>query len=107
MFKIGIKHIIRKVAWKAKKKTIIQILLSRCRKNGIPEHGRFTPKEIKQIILQTESNIKELSSSFMDPENIGNYQNAYVGLIDLAIYRALKMNIESSYAMNLVSDMMW
>jgi len=52
MLKILIKQIIRKTAWAAKKKTIIQILAPRCRQEGMPEYGRFTLKEIKQIIFQ-------------------------------------------------------
>ena len=74
----------------------------------MPEYGRFTPKEIKQIISQTKSNIRELIPYFNDTDNIGNYQNTYVGLVDLAIYRALvKVDIARDYAANLVGDMMW
>jgi hypothetical protein len=102
------KPIIRRAVWKAKKKAASQILISRCRKDGFPEYGRFTQKEIKQIILQTKSNIQELMSYFIDFDKIGNYLNEYGGLIDLAIYRALvKEGIESDYAMNLVGDMIW
>ena len=108
MFKRIFKQIIQKIAWKAKKSTIIQILPSRCRRDGMPENGRFTPKEIKRIIQQTEQNIKELMLYFKDLDSIGNFQNEYVGLLDLAIYRALKKeNIDSIYAMKLVGDMMW
>ncbi|MCJ7773667.1 MAG: hypothetical protein MUP22_11115, partial [Desulfobacterales bacterium] len=60
MLRKVIKQIIRKKAWAAKKKTIIQILTQRCRRDGTPEYGRFTPREIKQIIFQANSNIKEL-----------------------------------------------
>jgi len=108
MLKKIFKHIIQKVVWNAKKKTIIQILPSRCRRDGMPEYGRFTPKEVKHIIFQTEQNIEGLMPYFNDLDNIGNYQNEYVGLIDLAIYRALvKENITREYAMNLVGDMQW
>ncbi len=108
MFKKIIKIIIRKISWKVKKKTIIQVLISRCRRDGMPEYGRFTPKEIKRIIFQANFNIKEIMPYFMDIDNIGNYQNEYGGLLDLAIYRALiKEGIDSNYAMNLVGDMMW
>lgn len=86
IFKRLAKKIIRTVAWSAKKKTIMQILASRCRQDGMPENGRFTPKEIKQIILLANSNIKELMTYFNNLDNVGNYQNEYVGLIDLAIY---------------------
>jgi L-2-amino-thiazoline-4-carboxylic acid hydrolase len=106
--KVLFKQIIRKIAWTAKKKTISQILLSRCRRDGMPEHGRFTPREIEQIIFQANLNIKELMSFFNDLNNLGNYQNEYAGLIDLAIYRALvKGKIDRNYAMNLVGDMQW
>ncbi|UCC20868.1 MAG: hypothetical protein JSV62_06205, partial [Promethearchaeota archaeon] len=88
MFKSFIKRIIRKVAWKSKRKTIPQILASRCRQDGLPEYGRFTLRDIEQIIFQAELNIKDLMPYFEDLENIGNYQNQYIGLIDLAIYRA-------------------
>ncbi len=108
MSKTLIKNVIRKIAWTAKKKTMVQILASRCRRDGLPEYGRFTPREIKCIIFQTNLNIKELMPHFNDLDSIGNYQNEYVGLIDLAIYRALiKEKIEPNYAMNLVGDMMW
>jgi len=102
------KPIIRRAVWKAKKKAFSQVLISRCRREGIPEFGRFTPREIKRIILQAESNIQDLMPYFKDYDKIGNYMNEYGGLIDLAIYRALiKEKIESDYAMNLVGDMIW
>ena len=108
MSKTLMKNIIRKIAWTAKKKTMVQILASRCKRDGLPEYGRFTPREIDRIIFQTNLNIKELMPYFNDLDSIGNYQNEYVGLIDLAIYRALiKEKIEPNYAMNLVGDMMW
>jgi hypothetical protein len=103
-----IKKRIRYSAWTGKKQTIIQILSSRCRRDGMPEYGRFTSKEIKQIISQVDLNIKELMLYFNDLDNIGNYQNEYVGLIDLAIYRSLvKKNVSRDYAVKLVGDMMW
>lgn len=102
------KPIIRRSVWKAKKKAVSQVLMSRCRREGLPEFGRFTPAEIKRIILQTKSNIQDLLPYFKDFDKIGNYLNEYGGLIDLAIYRALvKEKIESNYAMNLVGDMIW
>jgi hypothetical protein len=103
-----IKYVIREMAWNAKRKTIIQILSSRCRRDGLPELGRFTPGEIQRIISQAFLNAKELMTSFNDLDNIGNYQNEYVGLLDLAIYRALvKVDIAPEYAMKLIGDMMW
>ncbi len=108
MFKEISKLIVQKVAWNAKKKTIMQILLSRCRRDGMPEYGRFTSKEVKQIIFQTVQNIKALMPYFNDLDNLGNYQNEYVGLVDLAIYRALvKENIARDYAVTLVGDVQW
>jgi hypothetical protein len=102
------KKVFRKAVWNAKKKTIAQVLACRCRIDGKPENGRFTPGETKQIVLQAESNNEELMPYFKDLENLGNYQNEFVGLLDLAIYRALvTANIDRSYAMNLVGDMMW
>jgi len=108
MLKKLAKKIIRKIIWAAKKKTIIQILAPRCRQDGMPEYGRFTTREIERIIFQAKLNIKELMPYFKDLDSIGNYQNEYAGLIDLAIYRALvKENIARDYAANLVGDMMW
>jgi len=108
MLKRLIKQFIRKISWAAKKKTIIQILAPRCRQEGMPEYGRFTLKEIKQIIFQANLNVKELMPYFNNLDNVGNYQNEYAGLLDLAIYRALlKENIARDYAVNLVGDMMW
>ena len=104
----AIKYIIRIITWRVMKKALMQILPSRCKRDGMPEYGRFTPKEIQQIMFQAQLNIEELMPSFKDLENIGNYQNAYLGLLSLATYRALiKENIESNYAMNLVGEMQW
>jgi hypothetical protein len=108
MIKAFTKKIVRNTIWRVKKKTIAQTLVSRCRKEGIPEFGRFTPREIKEIINQTNLNIKKLIPFFVDTNIIGNYQNTYVGLVDLAIYRSLiKHGITPEYATNLVADMMW
>ncbi len=104
----AIKYIIRIITWRVMKKALMQILPSRCKRDGMPEYGRFTPKEIRRIISQAQLNIEALMPSFKDLENIGNYQNAYLGLLSLATYRALiKESIESNYAMNLVGDMQW
>lgn len=74
----------------------------------MPEFGRFIPKEIEQIIHQVDLNAKELMPYFIDLDNTGNYQNEYVGLIDLAIYRALiRSKIDPDYAVRLVADMQW
>lgn len=108
MFKRLAKKIIRNIVWAAKKKAIVQILASRCRRDGMPEYGRFTPQEIKHITLQAIQNVKELMPYFNNLDSVGNYQNEYGGLIDLAIYRALvKENVTRDYAANLVGDMMW
>ena len=108
MLKTLIKQIIRKMAWAASKKIIIQILTPRCRRDGMPEYGRFTPKEIEQIIFQTDLNIKELMNYFNDLDNLGNYINEYAGLLTLAIYRALvKEKIAPDYAIKLVGDIQW
>jgi hypothetical protein len=108
MLKNLIKRIIRKMAWTAKKKTIMQVLTPRCRRNGMPEYGRFISRDIEQIIFQAHSNIKELTPYFNDFDNIGNYLWEYLGLIDLAIYKALvKERIDPDYAMDLIGDMIW
>jgi hypothetical protein len=108
MLKKFVKTIIRKAAWSAKKKTVIQILASRCRRDGMPEHGRFTPREINQIIRHAYLYTKELMPYFVDLDNVSNYLMEYGGLIDLAIYRALvKAKIDPVYAGNLVGDMIW
>ncbi|MHB8139071.1 MAG: L-2-amino-thiazoline-4-carboxylic acid hydrolase [Smithellaceae bacterium] len=104
----AIKYIIRIITWRVMKNALMQILPSRCKRDGIPEYGRFTPREIQRITSQAQLNIEELMPNFNDLENIGNYQNAYLGLLSLATYRALrKESIESTYAMNIVGDMQW
>jgi hypothetical protein len=96
------------MAWTAKKKTIMQVLTPRCRGDGMPEYGRFISRDLEQIIFGTHLNIKGLTPYFSDFDNIGNYLLEYLGLIDLAIYRALvKERIDSDYAMSLVGDMIW
>lgn len=90
------------------KKALMQILPSRCKMDGMAEHGRFTPKEIQRITSQAQLNIEQLIPCFKDLENIGNYQTAYFGLLSLATYRALiKEIIESNYATKIVGDMQW
>jgi hypothetical protein len=96
------------MAWTAKRKTIMQVLTPRCRRDGMPEYGRFISRDIKQIIFQAHSNIKELTPYCSYSDNIGNYLWEYLGLIDLAIYRALvKERIDSDYAVRLLGDMIW
>jgi len=103
-----VKPIARRGVWNAKKKSIFQVLIPRCKRDGQPEYGRFTLKEIRRIVLQAKSNIQELMPYFKDYDNLGNYLNEYGGLVDLAIYKALiKEKIEPGYAMNLVADMIW
>jgi hypothetical protein len=103
-----IKRIIRKLTWSAKKKTITQILTSRCRRDGMPEYGRFTSRDIERIIFHANSNIEELMPYFKDFDNIGNYLWEYAGLLDLAVYRALlKEKIDHDYAVNLIGDTLW
>jgi len=41
------KRIIPKMAWKAKKKTIEQVLTPRCRRDGMPEYSRFISRDIR------------------------------------------------------------
>lgn len=96
------------MTWAAKKKSIVLVLTPRCRQDGMPEYGRFTSREIKNVIHNTNENIKELMPYFIDFDNLGNYTLEYGGLIDLAIYRALrKAGIDQNYATNLVGDIMW
>lgn len=108
MFRNLIKSTIRRAAWSAKKKTIKQVLTPRCRRDGMPEYGRFTPREISQIIKQARLNIKELMPYFVNHDNISNYLMEYGGLLDLAIYRALvNETTDTNYAMGLIGDMIW
>jgi hypothetical protein len=103
-----VKSLMRKLAWQAKKKTMYQILSSRCRRDGLPEYGRFTRAEIKRIIYNANLNTRGLMGSFQDVNTLGSYQSTYLALLDLAIYRALlKENVERNYAVNLIGDMMW
>lgn len=103
-----VKSLVRRLAWRAKRKAVFQVLISRCRRDGLPEYGRFTLREIKQIVQQTKLNIRELMPHFIDFDSLGNYLNEYGGLMDLAIHRALvKEGIEPDYAMSLVGDMIW
>ncbi len=103
-----IKQIIRMQVWIIKKKTVVQVLTPRCRRDGEPEYGRFTAKDIERIIQHTVSNIDELMPYFTDLTSIGNYMMAYSSLVDLAIYRALLMDqVDPVYATNLIGDINW
>ncbi len=108
MSKKFVKQIIRKLTWTTKKKSVVQVLTPRCRRDGEPEYGRFTSKDIERIILHANSNIEELISYFKDLDNIGNYILAYASLLDLAIYRALlKEKVDPGYAIKLTGDINW
>ncbi|MBM4447156.1 MAG: hypothetical protein FJ023_07380 [Chloroflexi bacterium] len=108
ILKTLIKQIIRHAMWEGQTKTVTKVLASSCRRDGMPEYGRFTAKEIRRITSQAMLNIKELMPYFEDLDSIGNYQQEYAGLLTLAVYRALlKENIARDYATNLVGDMIW
>jgi len=102
------KQIIRMQIWSIKKKTIKQVLKNRCRREGEPEYGRFTERDIDRIIQQSKTNLSELLPLFPNLPNIGNYMMAYSAMIDLAIYRAIIMEkADASYATNLIGDINW
>jgi hypothetical protein len=108
MFKKFLKKVLREGIWAAKKKVIVQILTPRCRVDGVPEFGRFTPKDIQRIIDRTKQNMLALMPYFNDTDNIGNFLLQYGGLVDLAVYRALLAEkVDPNYAMALVGDMIW
>ena len=102
------KYLQRKSAWKLKREVLFQLLRTRCRREHLPEHGYFQPRHIEQILLQAEANMKQLMPFFIDIDHLGNYRNEYLGLIDLAIYRALiTEHVEKDYAISLVADSLW
>ncbi len=103
-----IKQIIQKQVWIIKKKSVVQVLTPRCRRDGEPEYGRFTTTDIERTIQHTHSIILELMPYFKDLPNIGNYMMAYASMIDLAIYRALlREKVDPGYATNLIGDINW
>lgn len=103
-----IKQIIRMQIWTTKKKTVVQVLTPRCRRDGEPEYGRFTTMDIERIIQLANSNIEALMPYFQDLPNIGNYVMTYSAMVDLAIYRALlSEKVDPSYATNLIGDINW
>jgi hypothetical protein len=108
MSKAFIKKIIRRLVWKATKKSVMQVLTPRCKRDGEPEYGRFTPSDIERIIQQANLNVEELLPYLQNLDNIGNYLNVYVSLVDLAIYRTLvREGLSPSYAINLTGDINW
>ncbi len=103
-----VKQIIRNQSWTVKKKSVVQVLTPRCRRDGEPEYGRFTTGDMERIFLHAKSNIEELMPYFKDLANIGNYVMAYSSLLDLAIYRALlREKVDPGYAVNLIGDINW
>lgn len=103
-----IKQIIRKQVWTIKQKSVVQVLTPRCRRDGNPEYGRFTTKDIERIIQLANSNVIELIPYFKDLPNIGNYVMAYSSMLDLAIFRALlREKVDPGYATNLIGDINW
>jgi len=108
MSKMFIKQIIRKLVSTAAKKSLVQVLTPRCRRDGEPEYGRFNPTDIERIIRHVNLNIEELMPYIQNLDNIGNYINVYVSLLDLAIYRTLvREGLNPSYAINLTGDINW
>jgi hypothetical protein len=103
-----IKQVLRHAMWESQTKTMAQVLASSCRRDGMPEYGRFTRREIRRIISQASLQIEELMPYLRNFDGIGNYQQEYAGLLTLAAYRALlKENIPRDYATNIVGDMIW
>lgn len=103
-----VRQIIRQQAWTVKKKSIVQVLTHRCRRDGEPEYGRFTTMDIERIIQHANSIRVELMPFFKDLSNLGNYVMAYSSLLDLAIYRALlREKVDPDYATNLMGDINW
>jgi hypothetical protein len=103
-----VKQIVRKQVWVIKKKAVVQVLTPRCRRDGEPEYGRFTPKDIERIIRQAKSHLAALLPYFKDLPNIGNYTMAYAAMVDLAYYRALLgEKVDPGYATNLIGDINW
>ena len=51
------KRIIRKMAWTAKKKTIKQVLTPRCRRDGMPECGRFISQRYPDVLFLRQINL--------------------------------------------------
>ena len=108
MSKKLVKKLIQKQVWTIKKKSVVQVLTPRCRRDGEPEHGRFTTRDIERIIQTANSHAVELAQHFKDLPNIGNYMMAYSSMLDLAIYRALLgENVDPGYATNLIGDINW
>ena len=103
-----IKRIIQKQVWTIKKKSVVQVLTPRCRREDEPEYGRFTTTDIERTIQQTDSILLELIPYFKDLPNLGNYMMAYSSMIDLAIYRALlREKVDPGYATKLIGDINW
>jgi hypothetical protein len=44
------KRMIRRLTWAAKRKNVKKVLALRCRRDGLPEHGRFTSRDIERIV---------------------------------------------------------
>lgn len=98
-------NLLRKQVWATKKKSVIQVLTPRCRRDGEPVHGRFTSKDMERIFQLASANIEDLMPYFKDLPNIGNYMMAYAALVDLAIYRALvSEKVDPEYATTLIGD---
>ena len=108
MYQKTLKQVVRKQVWAVKRKTVIQVLTPRCRRDGEPEYGRFTSQDIERIIQQATINLAGLQPFFKDLPNLGNYTMAYSAMIDLAYYRALNAEtVDPGYTIRLIGDINW
>jgi hypothetical protein len=93
------------IRWAAK-----QALLGRCLDRTAPSNGRFTREQVERILHKTWQGYGALApgAHVERLKTLGNRQNVLLGVLTLALYRALLAEgIQERYATELLTDLVW
>ena len=87
-----------------------QALLGRCLDRHAPRNGRFTREQVERILHKTWQDYGELApgAHVERLKTLGNRQNVLLGVLTLALYRALLAEgVQERYAIELLTDLVW
>lgn len=95
---------------RAFKRAAYQILMGRYRNRQKPRDGRFTRRQVDELLAHIWRRLDELlpQADLAQYPNLGNRQNLYLAVATRAAYQAFReVGIEMDYATELISDVAW
>ena len=103
-----IQTILSRSLWKESQKAARKVVTGKLRSREEPKKGRFMPSDVGRILDRTQRNIDDLLPSMPAQESWANFRVVFLGLIHLAIYRALlNEGTKKDYATDLIGDIAW